>query len=260
MKTLVILLIGLLPFGFAIAQRGDIIIPTGASITVPLNAQICADRFFANNPGYGTLTLADPSGLCTGAVITPVELLTFTATFEDGSVLLQWITETEIRNFGFEVQRKTERGEWTVLGFVEGYASTNEPHSYEFTDALAALPDFCRLLRYRLKQIDLDGQYAYSPEVEVGLDQPLPRFALEGYPSPCDDQLTVRFALGQEGAASIRLHDIMGRVMMVIAQDAILPAGNQSMWVRTADIPSGLYLLVVESREGRRSEKVLIRH
>lgn len=260
MKTLIILLIGLYSFGTALAQRGDIIVPTASQIIVPLGAQICADRIFANNPGYGTLTLADPSGLCTGAVITPVELLSFTATFQDGSVLLQWITETEIRNFGFEVQRETERGDWTVLGFVEGYASTNEPHSYEFTDALEVLPAFCSQLRYRLKQIDLDGQYEYSPEVEVALDQPLPRFALEGYPSPCDDQLTVRFVLSQEGAASIRLHDIVGRVMMVITQDAILPAGNHSMWVRTADLPSGLYLLVVESRGGRRSEKVLIRH
>ncbi len=242
------------------AQRGDIVIATGASISVPLNAQICADRIFANNPGYGTLTLADPSGLCTGAVVTPVELLIFSAALQNGLVVLSWTTETETRNYGFEVQRKTEIGDWSALGFTPGHGSTTGQHLYGFADDLKDLPANCCKLRYRLKQIDLDGQYEYSPEVELLLDQSLPQFALEGYPSPCDDALTVRLALGEAGATSIRLHDIAGRVVIIIAQDAELSTGSHSMRVRTAEMPSGLYLLVVENREGRRSEKVLIRH
>jgi hypothetical protein len=86
------------------------------------------------------------------------------------------------------------------------------------------------------------------------------RFALEGYPSPCDDDLTVRLTLGEAGKTSVRLHDIAGREIMTIARDAMLPAGSHTMRARTADIPSGLYLLTVESVEGRMTEKVLVRH
>ncbi|MBN1449011.1 MAG: T9SS type A sorting domain-containing protein, partial [Bacteroidetes bacterium] len=105
-----------------------------------------------------------------------------------------------------------------------------------------------------------DGLFEYSPEVEIRLDEPLPQFALEGFPSPCDALLTVRLSLAEAGTMSIRLHDIAGRVVMILAQDAVLPAGSHSMLVRTAEVPSGPYLLVVDTREGRRTQKVVIRH
>ncbi len=259
-STILVLLLGFLLPSILSAQRGDIIIPTGATITVPLNAQICADRIFANNPGYGTLTLADPSGLCAGAVVTPVELLMFSAILQNDLVVLSWTTETETRNYGFELQRKTETGGWSAVGFIPGNGSSTEQHAYGFTDDLADLSAYCCELRYRLKQIDLDGRYEYSPEVEVLLDQPLPQFALQGYPSPCDESYTMRMTFGEAGATNIRLHDISGRMVMIIAQDAVLPAGSHSMRIRTAEVPSGLYLLVVDGTEGRRTEKVLIRH
>lgn len=257
---ILVFIAGLLLPGILSAQRGNIIIPTGSSISVSQGAMICADTIFANGASHGTLTIADPSCLCSGVVVIPVELITFSATLQEGVVLLSWTTATETNNFGFEVQRKTEHDLWTPLGFIEGHGSTTEPHSYAFTDDLDGLPADCGILGYRLKQIDLNGQYEYSPEVELRLDKPLPRFVLEGYPSPCDDVLTVRLTLGETGATSIRLHDIAGRTVMIIAHDMLLTAGSHSMMARTAGVPSGLYLLVVESREGRRTEKVLIRH
>jgi hypothetical protein len=257
---IIVLVAGILLPMLLSAQRGNIIIPTGASISVPTGAMICADTIFANNPGYGRLNIADPTCLCSGAVVIPIELLTLSATLQNDVVILSWTTATETRNFGFEVQRKAGQKDWSAIGFVEGNGSTTETHSYAFTDDPGDLPSSCRALRYRLKQLDLDGGDAYSPEVEVHLDAPLPRFALEGFPSPCDDQLTVKLSLAEAGATSIRLHDIAGRVVMIIAQDALLPAGSHSLMVRTSDVPSGLYLLVVEKREGRRIEKVVVRH
>jgi hypothetical protein len=41
----------------------------------------------------------------------PVELISFSANYNDGNVNLSWITATELNNSGFEVERKTEDGE-----------------------------------------------------------------------------------------------------------------------------------------------------
>jgi hypothetical protein len=251
---------GLLLPAVLTAQRGDITIPTGATISVPLNAQICADRVFANNPGYGTLSLADPSGLCTGAIVTPVELLIFSASLQGGTVRLSWTTAIETRNYGFEVQRRTGPGHWTVLGFVEGHGSTSESHTYVFIKDLDGLPASGSILHYRLKQIDFDGQYTYSHEVDVRLDASLPRFALEGFPAPCDDHLTIHLTLGDAGVTSLRLYDLAGRMVREIVQDAMLPAGSHTLLVQTRAMPSGPYLLVVESGAVRRTETVVVRH
>jgi hypothetical protein len=253
------LMLGLLLPMLLSAQQSIVTIPVGSEITIPAGATLCADVFYANNPGYGVLTYPDANSICRASVI-PVELVRFSAELRDGIVLLIWTTAAEMQNLGFEVQRTTGHGAWTPLGFVEGHGTTTKAHSYSMTDLLRDIPAETSVLHYRLKQIDLDGRYEYSPEVEVRLDGRLPRLALEGFPSPCDDQLTIRLTVAGEGVTSIRLHDIAGRVVMIISQDAVLPAGSHSMMVRTAGVPSGLYLLVVDGSEGRRTEKVVIRH
>jgi|GEM_PF-1131701 len=257
---LCVFLVGFLLPGMLAAQRGTITIPVGAEISVPIGAEICADTIFANGAGHGRLNLADPSCICSGVVITPVELLTLSATLHNGIVQLTWTTATESRNYGFELQRSTASQDWTPIGFVEGHGSSAAPHSYRFTDRLEDLPRSTSVLRYRLRQIDFDGQFEFSPEVEVHLDQPLPRLVLKGYPSPCDETYTLFLTMSEAASPDIRLHDVTGRVVMPIAQNALLPAGSHIIRIHTADVPSGLYLLVVDHAEGRRTEKVTIRH
>ena len=256
---LVLLACVLLP-AMLTAQRGNISVPLGASVSVPYGAEICADTIFANGAGHGSLNLADPSCICSGIVITPVELLTFSATLKDGMVLLTWSTETESRNFGFEPQRNTGSQGWTRIGFVEGHGSSTAPHSYRFTDRLEDLPHFTPVIRYRLRQIDFDGRSELSPEVEIRFDRSLPRFELEGYPSPCDENYTLCLTMSEAASTNIRLHDVTGRLVMPIAQNAIFPAGSHIIRIHTVDVPSGLYLLVVDNEDHRRTEKVTIRH
>ncbi len=197
--------------------------------------------------------------LASGALF-PVELRSFSAQRSGSSVSLSWETATETSNHGFELERKTDDQAWATIAFILGHGTSTAAHTYQYSDPINGAHIHAKFLRYRLKQIDMDGRYEYSPEVEVQLDVPQPRFALEGYPTPCNQVLAARLTIGEEGAANIHLHDITGRVVMAIIQDAILPAGSHSIQVGTANVPSGLYLLVVENQEGRRTEKVLIRH
>ena len=259
MKALIAILLLFLPLT-APAQRGDIVVCSGAAITVPNGAQICADRIFANNPGYGTLNLANKTCLCSGAIVIPVELLSFSASLHNGSVLLSWITATETLNYGFEVQRKSATGNWMRVGFVEGHGNTTQQHAYSFTDGLEDLPAYCCELRYRLRQVDFDGREAFSPVVELRLDAPLPQFALEAFPSPCDAELTVRFTLKTAATVQLRLLDLAGRLIRDFSLGSISPAGCHSVLAPTAELPSGQYLLMLHAGTQQRTAKVIVRH
>ncbi len=53
---------------------------------------------------------------------------------------------------------------WVKIGFVEGHGNSNSPKFYSFSDTeLNGLSK----IKYRLKQIDTDGSFAYSDEIEV---------------------------------------------------------------------------------------------
>ncbi len=101
--------------------------------------------------------------------IPPVELTSFTGQVEDSCVHLFWTTDSEFNNLGFEIERAIQIGQWQEIGFVEGNGTTNESHTYEFKDSLInVVAEKCY---YRLKQIDYDGTFIYSNEIEILLQQ-----------------------------------------------------------------------------------------
>lgn len=110
----------------------------------------------------------------------PVELVSFEATYADGQVILQWTTATESNNFGFEIERSHGRETFKKIGFVEGTGTTTVPKTYMFVDR-----DIRNgLYSYRLKQVDFDGAFNYSPELEVVVKPPSSYRLEQNYPNP----------------------------------------------------------------------------
>ena len=96
----------------------------------------------------------------------PVELTTFTASVKNNSVLLNWQTATEINNYGFEIQKSevsSQNSEFETVGFVDGHGNSNSPKEYSFKDENITAGTY----KYRLRQIDNDGQFKYSKVVEI---------------------------------------------------------------------------------------------
>ncbi|MFN7015112.1 MAG: hypothetical protein ACK4ON_12670, partial [Bacteroidia bacterium] len=100
--------------------------------------------------------------------IIPVELVSFRAVINKGSVELNWTTATEVNNRGFEIERNVN-GKFEVIGFVNGHGTTTNRQSYSFIDNNPGTG----IVQYRLKQVDFNGTYSYSNVVEVDLSTPV---------------------------------------------------------------------------------------
>ena len=61
---------------------------------------------------------------------TPVELSSFNASSNEGTVLLNWSTATETNNRGFEIERKSSNSEYQKIGYVAGFGTTTQPRNY----------------------------------------------------------------------------------------------------------------------------------
>ncbi len=55
----------------------------------------------------------------------PVELISFYGLIIGSTIKLNWETATEINNYGFEVERKTNK--WETIGFINGNGNSNSP-------------------------------------------------------------------------------------------------------------------------------------
>ena len=106
---------------------------------------------------------------------------------------LTWRTASEKNNLGFDVEKSTDGQTFQKIGFVKGAGTTLTPQYYAFAD-----DKLNQLSYYRLKQVDADGQFAYSNIVTA---EPFgKKQSIKIYPNPTtNDQITLEMSADTEG-------------------------------------------------------------
>ncbi len=100
------------------------------------------------NPWALTLITNDLSVAIPDAFL-PVELTSFTASVNQLNTTLQWSTATEANNYGFDIERRVVSNQpsavssWTKVGFVQGNGTSNDKHSYSFSDNSYSIRHLC---------------------------------------------------------------------------------------------------------------------
>jgi len=95
----------------------------------------------------------------------PVSLLSFTASQQGESVVLNWSTASEQNSKDFIVQRSADGISWNNLGAVTAAGQSNALKQYSYIDPAPLRPGSS----YRLLQRDLDGKSAFSAVKTVTL-------------------------------------------------------------------------------------------
>ena len=89
----------------------------------------------------------------------PVEFTKFDAKRNQNKVDLKWATATELNNDYFEVQHSADGRDYKTIGQLKGNGTTSIGASYNFEHFNPSVG----INYYRLKQVDIDGKYEYSP-------------------------------------------------------------------------------------------------
>ena len=183
----------------------------------------------------------------------PVELTSFNANVNGNNVVLQWTTATELNNFGFEVERRNINSDYAKVGFVTGSGSTTEPRSYLFTDI--KVPD--GKFQYRLRQIDFDGSFGFSSEVEVEVHSPAV-FALEqNYPNPFNPSTTINYSIAEPSLVKISVYNMLGQEVALLLNE-LKEAGPHTLTFDASQLPSGAYFYKIETPHFNQVKKMLL--
>jgi uncharacterized repeat protein (TIGR01451 family) len=172
----------------------------------------------------------------------PVELTSFTASLEGEAVALAWSTATETNNAGFDVERSTDGETFTAIGFEPGVGTTEEAQSYRFVDRDAP---FATTLFYRLRQVDTDGTFEYSPVVEVEVT-PSAVALLPVAPNPVVGFANLRYELPEATAVRLQVFDLLGRRVATLA-DGEKPAGRHEVTWTGSRLAPGTYFVRLQA-------------
>jgi parallel beta-helix repeat protein len=176
----------------------------------------------------------------------PVELHGFTARAADGGVQVEWITESELNNAGFFVERALLPGPFERIGFVPG-RNGGTRRICRFFDA--HMPGREARLRYRLRQVDTDGTETLHGVAEL-LWRPAPA-VMAIYPSPASGRCSVRHGL--RGDVELRICDLLGRVL----QRGVYTSSPLECDVSA--LPGGVYFLHLRSAGGDAFARLTVR-
>jgi hypothetical protein len=237
----------------------SIVIDNGALIEVQSGADLCAGA-------YGNITgqLTGGGTQCSQLPL-PVELSLFIASVKDQKVNLYWKTETEVNNYGFEIERSiNSNGEknlnWKKIGFVSGSGNSNSEKNYSFTDSY---PTGGSKFSYRLKQIDNDGSFEYSSVVEVELVPT--KFELsQNYPNPFNLSTKIKYTIPNvslsavEGSrVQLKVYDVLGNEVANLVND-YKPAGSYEVEFDASKLSSGIYFYKLQAGSFTATKKMIL--
>ena len=183
----------------------------------------------------------------------PVELSSFTASVNQNSVSLKWQTATELNNYGFDVERKSQTESWIKIGFVPGAGNSSSTKDYVFNDNNISGSG---KLQYRLKQIDNDGSFKYSKVAEVNISSPEDYALEQNYPNPFNPGTLIKFSLPEPGLVKLKVYNLLGQDVVTLV-NKYMNEGTHKVDLDMTGYPSGVYIYKLDANGFTDTKKMI---
>jgi hypothetical protein len=186
-----------------------------------------------NNPTAGNRSFSIGNMNWTGTL--PVRWISFSGWMQtNGSVDLNWITETEINTSHYEIERSKDGQNYTVVGQLAARGS--DRNIYRYIDASPGSGNSF----YRIRQFDIGGRFEFSNIVLIrpGKNNDS-RFTIT--PNPASQYILVSSAANVQ-ISRLQIFDVTGRLQY-----------ESISGINRVDISSfrpGLYTVKIENKSG----------
>lgn len=167
----------------------------------------------------------------------PVEWLYFNAEpVSNRDAKVSWATATEGNNDYFQIEKSVDGELFQAIAKVDGAGNSSEVREYEYLDE-----DYVAdKVFYRLKQVDYNGQFSYSEQVEVNFDPTLPnRVEFELFPNPAVDFVTIKATQKVDGNYRMEVIDMTGRR----AWSGTFEGNKSTITIPVSRLTQGVYMV-----------------
>ena len=207
-----------------------------------------------------TLDNATPGALnasqVSGDIVLPVSLSSFTANVIGEEVDLQWVTESEVDNIGFEIWRAASGGgDYTQIGWLDGQFTTNERTEYSFVDQRIISGT---VYSYLLIDVDVNGVRTQHGPIEVNTASESPTvdgfYLYANYPNPFNPSTTLKIevpAAERPQKVTLEVFNALGQRVRVLQTGELNAGTYEFQWNGLTDggvqVTSGLYFAVLRA-------------
>lgn len=173
----------------------------------------------------------------TGNETLPILLSSFDLVKKETYVEIQWVSQTELNNDFYELERAVGGSEFSVIAKIDGAGNSQSPIAYSYQDYI----NNDGLVYYRLKQTDFDGKFEYFDIKTIDASD-LRASKLKIMPNRAKSGSRVKIVglPASDEPVELRLFDLAGRNSFQIEMD--FEFGQHSFVI--PNIQSGVYILI----------------
>jgi hypothetical protein len=176
---------------------------------------------------------------------------TFEGRVQQQSVELNWTTASETNSDLFVVERAVGGGNYAEIGTVNAAGSSTSLLHYDFYD-LAPMPG---VNRYRIMQVDKDGNTDFSPSVEVNFQGPTGLAWGAVGPNPASEYVNLTFFDDRSQNLIFTMHDVKG--MSVIRKEIQSAEGANTVQIALDNVEGGVYFVSLQGESGKLTKKIV---
>jgi Secretion system C-terminal sorting domain len=191
----------------------------------------------------------------------PVTLSSFTASYSKNAAVLNWITQSETDNLGFNLYRsENENGFDNSLSLnstlISGMGTTSTPTNYSFADEYPVIEG--HTYYYWLQSVSTSNDLELFGPVflEIPIVGQLPTMTIleSNYPNPFNPETTISFNIKENETGVLSIFNLKGEKVMKQKFEA---GDHQYLW-NAKGLSSGIYFYKLASPTTNLTRKMIL--
>jgi hypothetical protein len=180
----------------------------------------------------------------------PVVLSSFDVADEECNAIVKWRTETEINSREFIIETTTDGYNWTETKHVAAAGNSSAAINYSINDGPVSGLEY-----FRLKMIDADGSFKYSPIVSLQTSCS-EEVGFIAFPNPANNNLFIQFSSMLVEDATVRVINPLGQIELATAISNT--SRDNTNEINVSGLPDGVHYLCV-TINGKTTTKTIVK-
>lgn len=202
--------------------------------------------------GCAGAVATDPAGGGDGNVVLPIELIDFDVVKNEQTVAVSWVTASEKNNDYFTIQKSQNMTDWASGMYIQGAGNSTSIKQYSYTD----YDPYPGVSFYRLKQVDYDGKFSFSPVISIDFTQ-TDESIFQVYPTRSLGNFNVSFEGRKDEPLLIVVRNFLGQEFY--SKGFILDSNHLIQPIDLSGILApGIYLVVASSDDRVFSKRIVV--
>ncbi|MEO1448384.1 MAG: CshA/CshB family fibrillar adhesin-related protein [Bacteroidota bacterium] len=175
--------------------------------------------------------------------VLPVEWLALEAHMTGAGPEIRWSVARESQTDHYQIERQLKPGgDFMSIGQVKAAGFSEGVQASQYLDADIPESASLQYVKYRIKQVDLDGEFAYSDQIQLQDLSDQPDFDFSLYPNPAADRVSLNVQALSDATGIL---EVIGANGQAIHTQHLTESGSVDLDV--SDWPGGVYFVRIKA-------------